>query len=390
MPILLKDNINAAGMATTAGAVALQNNFADDAFVVEKMREKGAVILGKANLSEWAYFFCDDCPSGWSAMGGQTLNPYGRLQFNTGGSSAGSGASIAANFAAAALGSETSGSILSPSSANSLVGLKPTTGALSRTGVVPISGSLDTTGPMARSVADVIILFNAMTGYDQRDTAMPMMSDDLRLEHRDQSMAGLRLGAPGRYLDDELFVGALGLLSADEADIVEISLPEIDTQGFGTLLGREMVRDLALYLRDHASPMVMIDSVDDLQAFNLQRPDLRMPYGQSEVDRMVELDISPAELEALRDSLQSGARAAMEALFNGGDLDLLLSMDNRNAGFAALANYPALTVPMGYSDSGRPVNLTLIAPPFQEQLLVDVGGRFERLAQARRVPAAYP
>ena len=390
MPILLKDNINAAGMATTAGAVALQNNFADDAFVVEKMREKGAVILGKANLSEWAYFFCDDCPSGWSAMGGQTLNPYGRLQFNTGGSSAGSGASIAANFAAAAVGSETSGSILSPSSANSLVGLKPTTGALSRTGVVPISGSLDTTGPMARSVADVIILFNAMTGYDQRDTAMPMMSDDLRLEHRDQSMAGLRLGAPGRYLDDELFVGALGLLSADEAAIVEISLPEIDTQGFGTLLGREMVRDLALYLRGHASPMVMIDSVDDLQAFNLQRPDLRMPYGQAEVDRMVELDISPAELEALRDSLQSGARAAMEALFDGGDLDLLLSMDNRNAGFAALANYPALTVPMGYSDSGRPVNLTLIAPPFQEQLLVDVGGRFERLAQARRVPAAYP
>ena len=390
MPILLKDNINAAGMATTAGAVALQNNFADDAFVVEKMREKGAVILGKANLSEWAYFFCDDCPSGWSAMGGQTLNPYGRLQFNTGGSSAGSGASIAANFAAAAVGSETSGSILSPSSANSLVGLKPTTGALSRTGVVPISGSLDTTGPMARSVADVIILFNAMTGYDQRDTAMPMMSDDLRLEHRDQSMAGLRLGAPGRYLDDELFVEALGLLSADEAAIVEISLPEIDTQGFGTLLGREMVRDLALYLRDHASPMVMIDSVDDLKAFNLQRPDLRMPYGQAEVDRMVELDISPAELEALRDSLQSGARAAMEALFAGGDLDLLLSMDNRNAGFAALANYPALTVPMGYSDSGRPVNLTLIAPPFQEQLLVDVGGRFERLAQARRVPAAYP
>ena len=335
-------------------------------------------------------FFCDDCPSGWSAMGGQTLNPYGRLQFNTGGSSAGSGASIAANFAAAAVGSETSGSILSPSSANSLVGLKPTTGALSRTGVVPISGSLDTTGPMARSVADVIILFNAMTGYDQRDTAMPMMSDDLRLEHRDQSMAGLRLGASGRYLDDELFVGALGLLSADEAAIVEISLPEIDTQGFGTLLGREMVRDLALYLRDHASPMVMIDSVDDLQAFNLQRPDLRMPYGQAEVDRMVELDISPAELEALRDSLQSAARAAMEALFAGGDLDLLLSMDNRNAGFAALANYPALTVPMGYSDSGRPVNLTLIAPPFQEQLLVDVGGRFERLAQARRVPAAYP
>ena len=390
MPILLKDNINAAGVATTAGAVALQNNFADNAFIVEKLLDKGAVILGKANLSEWAYFFCDDCPSGWSAMGGQTLNPYGRLRFNTGGSSSGSGASIAANYAAAAVGSETSGSILSPSSANSLVGLKPTTGSLSRTGVVPISGSLDTTGPMARSVADVIILFNGMTGYDQRDTAMPMMSDDLQLEHRDQSMAGLRLGAPERYLDNELFLKALRLLSADEAAIVEISLPEIDTQGFGTLLGREMVRDLALYLKDHASPMVMIDSVDDLHEFNLQLPDLRMPYGQAEVDRMIELDIGPAELETLRDSLQSGARAAMEALFAGSDLDLMLSMDNRNAAFAALANYPALTVPLGYSDSGRPVNLTLFAPPFQEQLLVDVGGRFERLSDARRTPADYP
>jgi amidase len=183
---------------------------------------------------------------------------------------------------------------------------------------------------------------------------------------------------------------ALRLLSADEAAIVEISLPEIDTQGFGTLLGREMVRDLALYLKDHASPMVMIDSVDDLHGFNLQRPDLRMPYGQAEVDRMIELDIGPAELETLRDSLQSGARAAMEALFAGSDLDLMLSMDNRNAAFAALANYPALTVPLGYSDSGRPVNLTLFAPPFQEQLLVDVGGRFERLADARRTPADYP
>ena len=390
IPILLKDNISAAGMATTAGAAALQNNFADDAFIVEKLLEKGAVILGKANLSEWAYFFCDNCPSGWSAMGGQTLNPYGRLQFNTGGSSAGSGASIAANYAAAAIGSETSGSILSPASANSLVGLKPTTGSLSRTGVVPISNSLDTTGPMARSVADVIILFNAMIGYDHRDTAMPMMSDDLYLEYRDQSMASLRLGAPERFLDNELFVKALGLLSADEAAIVEIGLPEIDTEGFSTLLGREMVRDLAHYLRDHASPMVMIDSVDELHAFNLQRSELRMPYGQAEVDRMVELDISLAELEALRDSLQSGARAAMEALFAGSDLDLLLSMDNHNAGFAALANFPAITVPLGYADSGRPVNLTLIAPPFQEQLLVDVGGRFERLADARRVPAAYP
>ena len=389
MPVLLKDNINVAGMPTTAGAVALQNNLAGNAFITERLLEKGAIILGKANLSEWAYFFCDDCPSGWSAMGGQTLNPYGRLQFGTGGSSSGSGASMAANYAALAIGSETSGSILSPSSANSLVGLKPTTGSLSRSGVVPISATLDTTGPMVRSVADAVVLFNAMAGYDEDDTAMPLISDDLQLIYRDEPLTGVRLGAPESFVDNEFFTGALRVLSAAEAAIVEITLPELDFDGFGTLLGREMVRDLALYLRNHASPMVMIDSVDELQAFNQQRPDIRMPYGQAEVDRMAELDVSADALEELRDNLQSTARAAMEALFASNGLDVMLTLNNRNAGFAALANYPALTVPMGYQENGRPVGLTFIAPPFQEQLLIDVGARFESLTRARRLPAGY-
>jgi amidase len=389
MPLLLKDNINVAGMPTTAGAVALQNNFAGNAFITERLLAKGAIILGKANLSEWAYFFCNDCPSGWSAMGGQTLNPYGRLQFGTGGSSSGSGASMAANYAALAIGSETSGSILSPSSANSLVGLKPTTGSLSRSGVVPISATLDTTGPMVRSVEDAVVLFNAMAGYDEEDTAMPLLSDDLQLVYRDEPLAGVRLGAPESFVDNELFTGALGVLSVDDASIVEITLPELDFDGFGTMLGREMVRDLALYLRNHASPMVMINSVDELQAFNQQRPDIRMPYGQAEVDRMAELDVSADDLEESRDNLQSTARAAMEALFATNGLDVMMTLNNRNAGFAALANYPALTVPMGYEENGRPVGLTFIAPPFQEQMLVDVGARFESLTRARRLPPGY-
>ena len=246
IPVLLKDNVNVEGMPTTAGAVALQNNYAGNAFITERLLEKGAIILGKANLSEWAYFFCENCPSGYSAIGGQTLNPYGRLQFGTGGSSSGSGASIAANYAAAAVGSETSGSILSPSSANSLVGLKPTTGSLSRSGVVPISATLDTTGPMVKTVADAVILFNAMTGYDQRDTAMPLISDDLQLVYREPPLAGVRLGAPDAFLENDFFTAALGTLSADEAAIVELTLPELDFDGFDKLLGAEMVRDLAL------------------------------------------------------------------------------------------------------------------------------------------------
>ena len=169
MPIFLKDNINASGMATTAGAVALQNNITDDAFIVKQLKSKGALILGKANLSEWAYFFCGDCPSGYSAIGGQTLNPYGRRIIDTGGSSSGSGVSVAANFCAAAVGSETSGSILSPASQNSAVGLKPTVGLLSRSGIIPISSTLDTAGPITRNVTDNAIMLDAMFGEDISD-----------------------------------------------------------------------------------------------------------------------------------------------------------------------------------------------------------------------------
>ncbi|MGF1559350.1 MAG: amidase family protein, partial [Flavobacteriaceae bacterium] len=168
MPILLKDNINTAGMKTTAGAIALMNNEVDDAFIVKRLKEHGALILGKVNLSEWANFLCD-CPNGQSAFGGQTLNPYGRRVFDTGGSSAGSGTSMAANYAVAAVGTETSGSILSPSGQNSVVGLKPTVGLLSRTGIVPISSTLDTPGPMTKNVADNAILLSAMLGKDEND-----------------------------------------------------------------------------------------------------------------------------------------------------------------------------------------------------------------------------
>ena len=389
IPVLLKDNVNVAGMATTAGAVALQENFVDNAFVTERLLEKGAVILGKANLSEWAYFFCGSCPSGYSAMGGQTLNPYGRFEFGTGGSSSGSGASIAANYAAAAIGSETSGSILSPASANSLVGLKPTTGSISRSGVVPISSSLDTTGPMARSVADAVALFNAMTGYDQNDAAMPLLSVDLVLEYREQSLQDKRLGALDSFRDNSFYNQALETMAADGALIVDLVMPEVDREGFSELLGGEMKRDLALYLANYGVEDLPVDSVNAVQAFNLTDLDNRAPYGQSEVDMMVDLQLSPSDLEALRARLQDGARAAMEGLFASGDLDVLVSLNNQTAGFAALANYPALTIPAGYQENGRPVGVTLIAPPFAEQVLIDVGARFEALTNAREAPAAY-
>ena len=388
MPVLLKDNVNMAGLPTTAGAVALAENEADDAFITERLRERGAIILGKANLSEWAYFFCGECPSGWSAMGGQTLNPYGRLVFGTGGSSSGSGAAIAAEYAAAAVGSETSGSILSPASANSLVGLKPTTGGLSRSGVVPISATLDTTGPMARSVADAVALFNAMTGYDEDDFAMPRLAEDLALEYRLAGLAGKRLGVFESLADDAFYSGAADALVAGGAVAEVVSFAWESPELFGEFLGAEMVRDLAAYLATYANAEVGITSVHDLRAFNLEDR-TRMPYGQQEVDMMAELDYSAEELEALRAELQSYARLQMENLFSQHDLDVLLSLNNMHAGVAALANFPALTVPVGYRENGRPVGLTLIAPSFQEQDLIDIGAEFERLTMARKPPPDY-
>lgn len=389
MPVLLKDNIGFQGLPTTAGSVALQRNYTDNAFVVDQLQARGAIILGKANLSEWAYFFCDDCPSGYSAMGGQTLNPYGRKLFGTGGSSSGSGASVAANLATVAVGSETSGSILSPASANSLVGLKPTTGNLSRIGVVPISATLDTVGPLTRSVADAVSLFNAMTGFDQADTAMPLISEDFSLVYRELGLEGKRLGVLNSYTGNIFYQRAVSLLAANGATTISVDFTADNSDRFSEFLGAEMLHDLPLYLAQFAADEVTITSIADLQAFNETALELHAPYGQGLVDMMSELDLSAAELVSLRNELQAVAKAQLEQLFSDSDLDVLLSINNRNAGLAALANYPALTIPMGYEEGGRPIGLTLIAPSFREQDLIDVGARFEQLNRSRRIPVLY-
>jgi len=388
MPILLKDNINTKDMATTAGAVALQyNDTQKDAFIVEKLKQNGALILGKVNLSEWAYFFCSGCPLGYSAMGGQTLNPYGRAVFETGGSSAGSGVAVAANFAVAAVGTETSGSITSPSSLNSVVGLKPTVGVLSRTGIVPISSTLDTPGPMTKNVTDNYILLKAMLGKDTTDAASISYELDAELE-MDAPLKGKRVGVLKSLLTDSIYAETMGTLRKAGAELITISPPEVSFAGFITLLNIEMKHDLPTYLTAHASTSVKINSIQSVLDFNRKDSLLRAPYGQQLFEGIVNDTTTLAELEVIKQRLQLEGATYFSAL-NTENLEAVLSINNYHSGMAAMANHPTLTVPMGYKESGEPISLTFIGKPFTELKLLALGSAFEQLTKTRKMPKKY-
>ena len=389
MPILLKDNINTKDMPTTAGAIALaENKNTADAFIVEKLREKGALILGKVNLSEWAYFFCSGCPLGYSAIGGQTLNPYGRGIFETGGSSAGSAVTIAANFAVAAVGTETSGSITSPASLNSVVGLKPTIGVLSRTGIVPISSTLDTPGPMTKNIIDNAICMNAMRGFDQTDAASKELAVDYFKNGFKQKLKGRRLGVIKSLITDSIYAATVGKLRRAGAELIEITPPEVALNGFLTLLNIDMKNDLPKYLAADADKRIAVTSVKDIIAFNLKDSLLRAPYGQQLFEGIVEDTTTLAALEIIKTNLTNSGRKYFQALKND-DLEAILSINNYHSGFAAVANYPTLTVPMGYKNSGEPISLTFIGTPLSERILLEIGYAFEQLTKVRKMPKNY-
>ena len=389
MPVLLKDNINTKDVPTTAGAIALvENKNTADAFVVEKLRKKGALILGKVNLSEWAYFFCSGCPLGYSAVGGQTLNPYGRGVFETGGSSAGSGVAVAANFAVAAVGTETSGSITSPSSLNSVVGLKPTIGVFSRTGIVPISSTLDTPGPMTKNIIDSAIFMNAMRGFDQTDAVSKELAADYLKNGFKQKLKGRRLGVIKSLLTDSIYAATVGKLKRAGAELIEITPPEVPLNGFLTLLNIDMKNDLPKYLAADADKRIEVTSIKDIVAFNLKDSLLRAPYGQQLFEGIVEDKTTLAALEIIKTNLTNSGRKYFQALKDD-DLEAVLSINNYHSGFAAVANYPTLTVPMGYKKSGEPISLTFIGTPLSERKLLEIGYAFEQLTKVRKIPKNY-
>lgn len=392
MPILLKDNIGTSEMKTTAGAVALLDNQTDDAFIVKQLKEKGALILGKVNLSEWANFICDVCPNGQSAVGGQTMNPYGRQQFDTGGSSAGSGTSMAANYAVAAVGTETSGSILSPSSQNSVVGLKPTVGLLSRTGIVPISSTLDTPGPMTRNVTDNAILLDAMLGRDGADPkSVEPKPGVLSAWTQPKPLKTVRLGVMKNLMErDSIYALSVEKLREAGAEIIEFEPKDVELDHFLTLLNVDMKNDLQEYLRAMVKnkDVVKVENIEDVVRFNSEDSLVRIPYGQSRFDGILADSTSQEDFEKIKTELKNAGKSFFDVM-EGQQLDAILSINNYHAGYAAVAEYPALTVPMGYKPDGEPESLTFIGKPFSEAHLLRIGKAFEELTQSRKMPEAY-
>ena len=390
MPILLKDNINSLSMATTAGAAVFQNNISQkDAFIVGQLKAKGALILGKANMSEWAYYFCQECPVGYSAMGGQTLNPYGRKEFETGGSSSGSGVAVAANFAVAAIGSETSGSILSPSAKNSIVGLKPTIGSLSRSGIIPISSTLDTAGPMTKFVIDNAILLNALIGKDEIDP-YSYKSIPIKLEVLNNfNLKGKRLGLIRRFQSDSLMQIAIIKMENAGAKIIYYDPPNIELKKFRKLLDVDMKVDLPSYIKNYGNTKLDVYSVKDIVDFNLKDTLLYAPYGQGIFDRIAKDTISRIYFKPHKNKLMSAATKYFQVAIRNHHLDAILSIDNFTASFAAAAHYPAIGVPMGYLKNGQPQNITFIAPSRQEQLLFELAAAFEKITKHRKTPKLF-
>jgi amidase len=420
IPILVKDNFATRDrMETTAGSLALVGaEVPRDAFVVRRLRRAGAVILGKANLSEWANFRSTQSSSGWSGRAGQCLSPY-VLDHNPCGSSSGSGTAIAANLAAASLGTETDGSIVCPSSHNALVGIKPTLGLTSRSGVVPLAHSQDVTGPLARTVADAATVLGPMTGIDPRD---PATADSRGHRHGDyrrfldpEGLRGARVGiwregvfgiSPEADAVAEAAVGELDRLGAtvvDPADIPNVS--DVFDPEFTVLL-YEFKADIAAYLAELRNTSMR--TLADLIAFNEANADRELRWFGQEIFLLAEatggLD-DPAYLEALATS-QRLAREGIDSTMDRFDLDAIFSLTGSppwttdlvngdhfltsSSTPSAVSGYPNVTVPAGYAFDELPVGVNLIGRRWSEPTLLKLAYSFEQGTRARHAPRFLP
>ncbi len=387
IPILLKDNIGFEGLATTAGAHSLQNNYTRNAFIVEGLKEKGAIILGKTNLSEWANYFCSGCPNGYTALGGQTLNPYGRMTIDTGGSSSGSGVATTSNLSSVSLGSETSGSILSPSSANSLVGMKPTIGNVSRSGIIPISSTLDTAGPMTKYIIDNIIVYNAINEFDSQDT-YSKQNEDIQIQNViNFKPSKIKLGYYSSfYKNDDAYKNAIDFLRQKQIELIEIDAPKVNMTGFAKILDEDMRNDLKDYFLKYGNDDLSVNDIKSIIDYNNLDSIERSPYGQSIFKKIIRDTMPKDDFLKLKLRLMAEGNKFYDIPIDKHKLDAVLSINNYHAGYAAAAHNPALTVPMGLRENNEPAGLTFISKSNSEQTLYELGHYFESNFSGRVPP----
>lgn len=420
IPVLIKDNIDTAdNMETTAGSLALLDaKPAKDSFVAKRLRDAGALILGKTNLSEWANMRSTHSTSGWSGRGGLTKNPYA-LDRNCSGSSSGSGAAAAANLCTVAIGTETDGSVVSPSSLNGLVGIKPTVGLVSRAGIIPISHSQDTAGPMCRTVRDAAILLGVMAGADEEDEATQNKErnnvDDYTKFLDKDGLKGARIGVLRQYFGflpsvDKIINDSLEVLKQQGAILIDPIV--IDTLGKfddpeGTVLRYELKADMAAYLA-HRGNGTPFHTLKDLIDFNKSHADKEMPYFDQELFLQAESKgpLTDSEYqEALEKNHRMTREEGIDAVMNTHQLDAIVSPTDSPAWMtdlvngdhflggssqlAAVAGYPHITVPAG-DVFGLPVGISFFGRAWSETVLLKIAYAFEQATHARKPPNFLP
>jgi amidase len=416
IPVLLKDNIDTADrMMTTAGSLALSGSIPpQDSFVAQRLRAAGALILAKTNLSEWANFRSTHSTSGWSGRGGQTRNPYA-LDRNPCGSSSGSGAAVAANFAAVAIGTETDGSIVCPSSSNNLVGIKPTLGLVSRSGIIPIAHSQDTAGPMTRTVRDAATLLGALTGVDPRDAATQTSSGKAMTDYTQfldpAGLRGARIGVARQFFGfsdhvDKLINAAidemkrLGAVIVDPADVPNGK--NLDDSEFEVLL-YEFKADLNQYLAGLGS-RAPVHTLKEIIDFNERNREKEMPYFGQEIFLRAEAKgalTDKAYREALKKNLRLSRAEGIDAVMQKQKLDAIVAptggpswptdlvngdhFSGSSSTPAAVAGYPNINVPAGYV-FGLPVGISFFGRAYSEPTLIKLAYAFEQATRFRKPP----
>jgi amidase len=432
IPVALKDIIDTGDMPTTGGSLTLQGSTPpDDAFITQRLRAAGAIIIGKLTLTEFANFIALSMPSGYSSLGLYGFNPYdprplpagdGRPVLSPGGSSSGSGIAAAANLAALTVGTETSGSILSPASANGVVGIKPTVGLISRDGIIPITADQDTAGPITRTVTDAAIMLGVMAGYDPGDPATAAcliagncLSDYTRYLDK-KALKGVRIAVPPFPASRaDIMNNAINVLRAQGAYVEQIAgfAPQLGIcvaypppAGCSTVLLYGQKRDMNNYLAGRGDAQV--GTLSDIIALNNVTPGA-LKYGQAIFEAADLMDTSPGSPDTIRylaDRAEDLARSrgALDAVYNGpdgtpgtaDDFDAVVYSDNLQAGITAKAGYPSITVPGGFRPAAGdivnpfPSNVTFSGPAFSEARLIALAYAFEQVTRYRIPPASTP